>query len=175
LKRYIFHEKFQGSERCKFYGISKDPISLNYVLVFDYKNYNQNLCVKCQSSSVFYYWCKSCKLSHFQLNYGESPSGNNEIDEILKDYYCESRLPKDLIEWIPYNEFKNIEYITYEGYSKFYSAIWLNGYISHWNKNNLNWGREIKNLKVTLINFEDLDLDLLNHMYHMYKVRFFLK
>jgi hypothetical protein len=144
-------------ESYKLYGISKDPILLNYILVFDDKGYNRNLCFKCQILSNFFDWCKKCKLNHFQSNYGEFLSENNDINDFLKDNYCESESPKDLIEWIPYNEFKNIEVVTHftdEGSSKLYSAIWLNGYICDWNENNLNWNREINNLGVILINFE---------------------
>jgi hypothetical protein len=127
----------------------------------------RKLCLRCQFKSNFFNWCNMCKLKHFKLNYDEFPSGNNEIDKILKNYYCESNSPKELIEWIPYNEFKNI---TYEGSPKLCSAIWLNGYICNWNKNKFNWNREIKNLEVMLINFENLEDSL-----YKYKVRFLSK
>src|SRR6266496_6314949 len=87
----------------KFYGISKDPILHNIILVFD-DDYDQNLCFKCQFLLGFFDWCKRCKLNHFRLNYGEFPSGNNEIDMILKDNYYKSKSSEELIEWIPYNE-----------------------------------------------------------------------
>jgi len=116
-------------------------------------------------SSYFFDWCESCKLNHFQLNYGEFPSGNNEIDKILKYNYCKSRSSGELIEWIPYNEFKDIVHIAY--HKEIYSADWPKGYICYWNSNNLNWDRRIKNFKVMLINSEDLD--------HIYKVSIFSK
>ena len=111
----------------------------------------------------FYHWCKSCKLNHFQLNYNESPSGNNEIDEILKDNYCNSTNLEELIEWIPYNEFKGITNIVNGKSSGLYSATWLNSYICNWNKDELKWSQEFKNLKVTLISFENPD-DLVDYV-----------
>jgi hypothetical protein len=136
--------------RCKFYGISKDPASLNYLLVFDDKGYNQNFCLECQSLLNFFDWCKICKLNHFQLNYGEFPSRNNEIDMVLKDNYCESYSSKEIIEWVPYNEFKDITCITVN--KEIYNAIWSKGYICDWDEDKFNWNRKVK--KVALVNFK---------------------
>ncbi|GBB99143.1 hypothetical protein RclHR1_03430004 [Rhizophagus clarus] len=151
-KRYVCHP----------YGITKNPVSLKYMLVFDYINYN--LCLRCQFLN-FFNWCEECRLNYFQLNYGESPSENNEIDKFLRNNYCESNSSEELIEWIPYNELKIINFAN-EELSKLYGAIWPKGYIIDWNKNEVCWNRESKNLRltqVTLINFEDLN-DLLYHI-----------
>ncbi|RIA97395.1 hypothetical protein C1645_752430 [Glomus cerebriforme] len=78
------------------YGISKDPILLNFILVLDYR------CIKCWLKFNFFDWCKSCKLKHFQFNYEEFLSENNEINNLLKDNYCDSKEPEELIKWIPY-------------------------------------------------------------------------
>ncbi|RGB36869.1 kinase-like domain-containing protein [Rhizophagus diaphanus] len=152
----------------KCYGISKDPTSHGYILVFDYKDYNKSLCIKCQALSYFFDWCEGCKLNHFQLNYGEFSSGNDEIDMILENNYCKSRSPGELIEWIPYDEFTNIVHTADDKNNalwlkgcicnwdkELYGAIWLNGCVCYWNSNNPNWDR-IKNLKVILVNSEDL-------------------
>jgi hypothetical protein len=110
-------------------------------------------------------------LNHFQLNYGEFPSENDYINNILEDNYCESILSEELIEWIPYNKFKDITYITYEESLKLYSASWLNGDICNWNKDKLTWNRENKDMKVTLIYFENLD----GFNNYLCEVSFFLK
>jgi hypothetical protein len=117
------------------------------MLVLHYKNFNYNLCVKCIILSNFFDWCKSCKLNHFQLNYGENPSGNSDIDHFLKDNYCGSRSPEELIEWIPYNKLKDIINIAI---SKYYNAKYR--------------VRDNLDLKVILIEFEYID-DLLNYKY----------
>ncbi|PKY25701.1 hypothetical protein RhiirB3_440750 [Rhizophagus irregularis] len=155
---HIYEILKAGKYVYQIYGISKDPTSHSYILIFDEESYNKNLCIKCQILSSFFDWCKSCKLDNFQLNYGEFPSENDEIDKILKDNYCKSRSSEEFIEWIPYDEFKDIIHIADDKNS----AIWLNGYICDWNSNNLNWNRKIKNFKVMLINSEDLD--------HIYKI-----
>ncbi|RIA94077.1 hypothetical protein C1645_818538, partial [Glomus cerebriforme] len=109
------------------------------------------LCAKCKSLTKFFEWCNNCKLNHFRLNYGEHPSGNNEIDGILKNNYCKSESSDELIEWIPYNKFENIKINDRE-----ISAIWSSGNTCCWNKWSYDWGRR-KNSMVTLYNFEKLD------------------
>jgi hypothetical protein len=118
------------------------------MLVLLYKSYKLiNLCVKCKFLFNFFDWCEICKLNHFQLNYGENPSGSNGIDQFLKDNYCESRSPEELIEWIPYNKLKDISNTDITKYGK----------TTYYMKNNLN-------LTVMLMKFENLD-GLLNVNY----------
>jgi hypothetical protein len=140
----------------QLYGISQDPMSLNYVLVFDDKYHSQKLCVKCQFLSNFFSWCENCKLDHFESTYGKNPSENHEIDKILKNNYLTSKNFEELIEWIPYNEFKQITFIHDEESSKLYKAIRPRGYIHHLDYNKLDWIR-IKDLNVSLKSFENLD------------------
>ncbi|GES76381.1 kinase-like domain-containing protein [Rhizophagus clarus] len=103
-------------------------------------------CLKCRFKKNFFKCCNKCKLKHFKLNYGKSPSGNNEIDKIFRDNYCESNSSKELIEWIPYNEFKNIACIGIEKVpSKYYIARY----------------RKV-NITVILMKFESIE-DLLNY------------
>ena len=109
----------------------------------------------------FFDWCKRCKSNHFKLNYGEFPSGNNDIDKILKDNYCDSKSLGELIEWIPYNEFKITDIFNEESL-KLYNAIWSNGYICDWSKDKLNWNRSPLKV-VTLMNFDGLN-NILNHI-----------
>jgi hypothetical protein len=122
------------------------------MLVFHHKDYNHNLCIECLFSFNFFDWCKKCKLKHFQLNYGEFPSENNDINHFLEDNYCESRSPEELIEWIPYNEFKDVTYIADN--KETYNALWSKGCIYEWDKEKFNWSRKIK--KVKLVNKYEL-------------------
>ncbi|PKC54356.1 hypothetical protein RhiirA1_477467 [Rhizophagus irregularis] len=40
--------------------------------------------------------------------------------------------PKRIIEWIPYNNFQNVEYLTKGCYSEIYTAIWIDGGYHEW-------------------------------------------
>ena len=40
--------------------------------------------------------------------------------------------PNKIIEWIPYNNLRNIKYMTKGGCSEIYSAIWIDGAHNEW-------------------------------------------
>jgi hypothetical protein len=80
-------------------------------------------------------------VAHFSFNYGNLPSENNDINTILKDNYCKSSKISEFIEWIPYNSFIDITFINQGGFSKVYSALWLNNNIYEWDHIELNWKR----------------------------------
>ncbi|CAB5396278.1 unnamed protein product [Rhizophagus irregularis] len=58
-------------------------------------------------------------------------SGNKVIDDFIK--YTQINLTKSegKMEFVPYDQFKNIEFIAEGGFSKIYKAIWIDGPI-HW-------------------------------------------
>jgi hypothetical protein len=95
-------------------------------------------------------------LKHFELNYGKLSSGNNEIDDFLRNNYCKSTRLEEIIEWTPHDRLKNITHIVDKKSSEVHTISWLNGYIYNWNKDKLTWNRKNK-LKVTLIYFEKLN------------------
>ena len=46
-----------------------------------------------------------------------------------------------ILEWIPHNKFKNIEYLDKGGFSTIYKATWLDGPIFSWSYNRKEWIR----------------------------------
>ena len=62
-------------------------------------------------------------------------SGNKEIDDFIQKMQSKRSSHNDIIfEWIPYNQFNNIEEIGKGGFAKVYSAIWHDGPLSYYNK-----------------------------------------
>ncbi|PKC55830.1 hypothetical protein RhiirA1_474949 [Rhizophagus irregularis] len=47
----------------------------------------------------------------------------------------ETLRPNVIIEWIPYNNLQNIEYLTRGGFSKIYTADWIDGRYDEWDSN----------------------------------------
>ena len=41
-------------------------------------------------------------------------------------------MPNKIVEWIPYNNFQNIEYLTKGGFSEIYTADWIGGPYVEW-------------------------------------------
>jgi len=73
--------------------------------------------------------CESCKEK--KIKKLTDKYGNEEIARFLYyqcklsayDYY-------DYIQWIPFNEFKNIEYLAKGGFGEVHKATWINAYYS---------------------------------------------
>ncbi|CAI2167782.1 11848_t:CDS:2 [Funneliformis geosporum] len=54
-------------------------------------------------------------------------SGNNLVDEIIKSSQRRSIADNDFFEWIDFNKFDNLQYITCGGIGNIHSAIWKDG------------------------------------------------
>jgi hypothetical protein len=124
------------------YGITQDPKTKNYIMVLG------NKCKNCNSIL--------CIAKHFQQNFNNWTSGNNDIDKLiqgtqLSTHYSEyGEIFKKVLEWIPYNRLHNIEYIARGGFGKVYKANWIDGCIDKWDNKKQNWKRNGINKLVAL-------------------------
>ena len=60
-----------------------------------------------------------------QQNFFNWISGNEFIDKFIQESQLNAEFNDEILEWIPYNKFKNIEYLDKGGFSVVYKAIWL--------------------------------------------------
>jgi hypothetical protein len=70
------------------------------------------------------------------------------------------------LEWIPFEKFENVTYLTRGGFSKIYSANWPEGNIKYWDIENQKWNRS-SNKKValkSLDNSSNISSDFLNEV-----------
>ncbi|PKK57708.1 hypothetical protein RhiirC2_797564, partial [Rhizophagus irregularis] len=123
-------------KKCNFinkpYGITQNPETKNYMMV---------LVDKCNKCNLV------CHAMHFQQNFGNWTSGNNDIDKFIQ--YSQLSAHDDcerVLEWLPYNKFYNIRYIMKD----MYRANWIDGNIINWNNNNQNWKRKGQSMFATL-------------------------
>ncbi|UZO00600.1 uncharacterized protein OCT59_011723 [Rhizophagus irregularis] len=129
----------------KLYGISQHPITKDYVIIYPDGYY----CKKCGElyTNIKHKWCKLCHLKTYLTNI---TSGNEKINNMLKEFRSEIDKSSDIIfEWIPYNQFRDIKKIGKGGFSIVYSAIWKNGPLKYNRKKKFDYKR-IKNKKVAL-------------------------
>ncbi|GBB92101.1 hypothetical protein RclHR1_19640001 [Rhizophagus clarus] len=117
------------------YGITQDPQTKKYMMVLNDK------CPKCNCV---------CIAIHFQQNFESWTSGNDDIDEYIQ--YTQLVVHKDseilhALEWIPYDRFYDVEYITQVGV---YRANWIDGSMSDWDDDNQNWKRKYQSMFVIL-------------------------
>jgi len=84
-------------------------------------------------------WCQSCNSQHFQKDFGKWTSNNEEVDEIIMNCQLEANNVHGTLEWIPYEQFINIEYLAEGGFSKVYRAQWTDGPIESWDIEDKKW------------------------------------
>ncbi|GBB87816.1 hypothetical protein RclHR1_01430025 [Rhizophagus clarus] len=123
----------------KFYGITQNPETEDYMVVLD------DVCEKCNYI---------CSAKTFHRNFRYWTSGNNDIDKIIQNtqlsIHDNYEIFKKALEWIPYDRFCNIKYIAQGGFGKIYIANWIDGYLNNWNYGNKTWNRYNKNMLVAL-------------------------
>ena len=54
-------------------------------------------------------------------------SGNVDMDKFIQNTQLSAEDYYKVLEWIPYDRFRNIEYIAKGGFGKVYKANWIDG------------------------------------------------
>ena len=62
-------------------------------------------------------------------------SGNKIIDDFIHQCQLLSSLPTHILEWIPFDQFKNVKKLTEGGFSSIYTATWTRGNICDYDEN----------------------------------------
>ncbi|CAG8791245.1 13343_t:CDS:1, partial [Gigaspora rosea] len=113
-------------------------------------------CTICKKNKPHIAWCQECGTKYFKDNFDNWTSGNQKIDEIIKETQMNSKFAIDFVEWIPYEQFEQIEKIKKGGFGIIYSAVWKQGQL-YMNANRLNKFirpekifRRTKNIQVAL-------------------------
>ena len=104
------------------------------------------LCKECNQPNtgsyiVHYGWCQSCNSKHFQQDFNKWTSGNKEIDEFIQKLQLNATCREEMLEWIPYENFEDIEYLAKGGFGIVHKAKWIDGFIKRWNTNQNTWHR----------------------------------
>jgi len=104
-------------------------------------NKSFGLCSDCNQPKTSSKWCQNCNSKRFQQDFNKWTSGNEFIDKFIQDAQLKARNYKEVIEWIPYNHLRNINYLAQGGFSIVYKAIWLDGNIWYWDSEKQQWKR----------------------------------
>ncbi|CAB4483457.1 unnamed protein product [Rhizophagus irregularis] len=68
-------------------------------------------------------------------------SGNHVVDKFIQEVQLKAKNKTQVLEWIEYDRFGDIEYLAKGGFGTTFKTIWKDGYISDWNSNNNQWDR----------------------------------
>ena len=142
-----------------------DKLILNEELKECYKKYG--LCKDCKQPKNNYDWCRMCV---FQQNFQNWTSGNHNIDEFIQKTQLKARNNKEVIEWVEYDRFENVEYLAKGGFGTTYKAIWKDCFIRYWDSENNQLERygELEVALKCLHNSQDITAEFLK------EVRYFL-
>src|SRR5256885_12323899 len=115
-----------------------DKLILNETLRERYKKYG--LCKECNQPNTGVNWCQPCNSNHFQQDFDKWTSGNEEkIDEFIRKFQLNATCYQEVLEWVSYENFKNIEHLAGSDFNIMYKAEWNDGYILNWNSNRNKW------------------------------------
>ncbi|RHZ83947.1 hypothetical protein Glove_86g115 [Diversispora epigaea] len=114
------------------------------------------------------HWCKLCNLKHFQNDFNNWTSGNDKIDKFIQNAQQNVNNDLQVIEWIPYDRFKDVKQIGKGGFGTMHYARWIDGSIEKWDIENKQWKRYNKDVGVEVAlkkfdNFVNFN-DVLNEM-----------
>jgi hypothetical protein len=147
-----------------------DELILNEELRERYKKHG--LCKECRQPNtggdrIHSPWCQSCNSKHFQQDFNKWTSGNKEIDEFIQNFQLNATRCDEVLEWIPYEKFENIEYLAKGGFGIVYKAKWIDGFIHYWDIGQNKWHRRSINMEVVLKclnNSQNLTTDFLQEV-----------
>ncbi|RHZ85137.1 hypothetical protein Glove_71g107 [Diversispora epigaea] len=127
---------------------------------------SDEICPECnQEWDKYYKWCKPCNSKHFQNDFNNWTSGNDKIDKFIQDAQLNANRNYEVIEWIPYDRFKDVKQIGKGGFGTIHYARWIDGFIRRWDIENQQWKR-YDNREVALKKFDNFVNfnDVLNEM-----------
>ncbi|EXX64102.1 Cla4p [Rhizophagus irregularis DAOM 197198w] len=93
----------------------------------------RRICENCNQECLATLYCEFCFRNYLKLKFSNWTSGNDNIDNLIQKCQMETYVPYKIIEWIPYDNLKDIKYLTKGGFSEIYTAIWIDGEYEEWN------------------------------------------
>ncbi|PKK69001.1 hypothetical protein RhiirC2_781558 [Rhizophagus irregularis] len=96
----------------------------------------------------------TCNAIHFQQNFENWTSGNNNIDKFIQHTQLMAHKNSEIsnaLEWIPYDR---LDDIVKNKFGNVYKANWINGNIKHWDDKNQNWKREETDNYMIVMNYD---------------------
>src|SRR5436305_8881962 len=119
---YISNDVLEQIKDFDCYNLSEeqklliDKLIPNEELKQRYKKYG--LCKGCKQPKTVSDWCQPCNSKHFQQNFKNWTSGNSDVDKLIQESQLNAKNKYEILEWIEYDRFENIEYITKGGFGK---------------------------------------------------------
>jgi hypothetical protein len=137
-----FHEEYKFCEKIILNDDSLTEEEKTEAIRLNNKDYDRDkirynsgtrrTCENCNQKCLATLYCEYCVQNYLEDNFSNWTSGNNDIDNLIKNCQMETLVPGSIIEWIPYNNLLNINYLTKGGFSEIYTAEWIGGGYEEW-------------------------------------------
>ncbi|GBB84909.1 hypothetical protein RclHR1_01150013 [Rhizophagus clarus] len=116
----------------EFKGLNISDKDSNSVII-NHKN--------CYDEKYYKPWCKNCVPSCIIEGW---TSENHDIDKFIKDTIYDAKLNyvdnyPEFLEWVPFDRFEDISLIGKGGFSKVFSATWIDGQAKYKRQADGNW------------------------------------
>jgi hypothetical protein len=136
----------------------------------DYIIVLQDLCCikcNCQYTDINHNWCKPCQKNDLIKDFTNWTSGNEDIDNLIKEMQLKINSYNDLIfEFIPYDQFNELKLVGEGGFAKVYLAIWKDGPLDY-DKNKKMYIRNQKEVALKCLhNSQNITKEFLNEVYN---------
>ncbi|GES85121.1 kinase-like domain-containing protein [Rhizophagus clarus] len=120
---------------CEGYSISE---TLNKVS-------ENGICEECGNPNSFgdewSTWCTPCNSRHFIDEFPSWTSGNHNVDELIRQTQINTSHYESTFEWIPYEQFTDIKFISRGGFGQVFKATWSGGPVLYWDRKKKRWFR----------------------------------
>ena len=117
-----------------------------------YKRKRQILCNECNKKRLpleeSHQICHVCY--KIKTVYKPKLSGNEVVDKFIRHTQINYAKNDGKMEFVPYDQFKDLEFIAKGGFSEVYKAIWIDGPIGSWSCKNIKNSRKKPNYTVVL-------------------------
>ncbi|UZO03102.1 uncharacterized protein OCT59_023515 [Rhizophagus irregularis] len=130
------------------------------------ERYRENgLCKLCKQPKTNFNYCWSCNSQHFQQNFKNWTSGNHVVDEFIQKAQLKAEWDNQIIEWIEYDKFEDVEYLAKGGFGTTFKAVWKDGpWEFYYNYEQLERKGETKVALKCLHNSQDITADFLKEV-----------
>jgi hypothetical protein len=97
-----------------------------------YNSGTKRTCENCNQECLATTYREFCVRNYLKANFSNWSSGSYDIDDLIQKCQTETLRPDMIVEWVPFENFQNIKYLTKGGYSEIYKAIWNDGHYTEW-------------------------------------------
>src|SRR6266511_6470392 len=122
-----------------FLRLKNDIVEKDLFIFFELQNVlyewgKPRECEKCKKTRYSDRYCEQCISLHLQSLFDTWTSGNEIIDDFIRQCQKQSSLPDYILEWIPFEQFAEIKKLAEGEFGTIYTVEWIRGTIEYYNK-----------------------------------------